>query len=144
MRRFDGKRNRKKRGIALLIVIGLVLVLAILAWVILSLGGGHYYSTASQIKRVKAYYLAEGGVQRALWEIRIGNLAPIPIPGTPTDIYHDVDNDPGTQRTGGGPGEETLVRVHHIADYPAALPAPPAGVIYYIESMVDPGDIPAE
>lgn len=135
MRRFDGKRNRKKKGLALVIVIGLVLVLAILAWVILSLGGGHYYSTASQIKRVKAYYLAEGGVQHALWAIGTNNLPSIPTPATPTTILLNVDAD---ATTGPGGNETTVtISVHSPG-------TPPAGVVYDIESRVNPAQIPAQ
>lgn len=136
-----------KKGVALVIVIGLVIVLAILTLLILLLATGHYHGTAYQIKSAKAYYLAEGGIQDALWAIRTGNLVQLPTPGNPTTYYLNVDNDPGTERTGGNPGEETLVSVYDIADYAGihpGAPTPPADVLYFIDSTVDTGDIPAK
>jgi len=137
----DQKLKGKKvpKGVALLIVLATMLSLSIIIGVILILARGRYHVAASHIKRTKAFYLAEGGIQHALWAIRTGNLNPIPTPGTSTPIYLDVDNDLGTERPEAGIGEETWVR---ITDHPGGTL--PDGVLYDIEAKVDTDDIPAK
>ena len=74
------------KGLALIVVIAITLSLTIIAGAILIVARGHYYATGSQIKHTKAFYLAEAGVQWALWALRTGNL-----PSPPPDTYtHSV------------------------------------------------------
>jgi len=62
--------NRK--GVAMLIVIGLVFMLLILGGAALVISTGHFGTSYHQIKRVQAYYAAEAAMQHALWGCRTG------------------------------------------------------------------------
>ncbi len=75
-----------KKGIALLIVISFVLMFLVLGGAGLMISTGHFSSSFRQIKRARAYYAAEAGMQHALWNCRTGgyNLAAIPSGGSIT------------------------------------------------------------
>ena len=82
--------NRK--GVAMLVVIGLVLMLLALGGAVLIISAGHFGTSYHQIKRARAYYAAEAGMQHALWGCRTGapgytNLQSITAgnPRTPSD-----------------------------------------------------------
>jgi len=120
-------RKGKSKGIALVIVMGLVIVLATLAWVILALSASHYHTTASQIKRAKAFYLAEAGVQWALWKCR---TATDPIAGSPF-THTDIEDPPDS-------GYYPPITIS-IADHTGGL-----GVDWDITASVDPDEVRIE
>jgi len=64
-----------KKGIALLVVIGLVLMLLILGSAGLMISTGHFGTSFRQIKRARAYYAAEAAMQHALWKLRTTGAA---------------------------------------------------------------------
>lgn len=61
-----------KKGVAMVLVIGLVLMLLILGGAVLMVSMGHFGTSYHQIKRARAYYAAEAGMQHALWKCRTG------------------------------------------------------------------------
>ncbi|MBN2097702.1 MAG: hypothetical protein JW714_04400, partial [Candidatus Omnitrophica bacterium] len=61
---------RDKKGLAMLVVMSLVLMLLLLGGAVLLISGGHFGTSYNQIKRAKAYYAAEAGIQHALWRLR--------------------------------------------------------------------------
>ncbi len=61
---------RREKGIALVIVIMLSMVMMIVVGTILKLGQMHYHSSASQLKHTKAFYLAQAGVEWAIYRCR--------------------------------------------------------------------------
>ena len=65
-----------KKGIALLIVISFVLMFLILGGAGLMVSTGHFSSSFRQIKRARAYYAAEAGMQHALWDFRTNGVTP--------------------------------------------------------------------
>ena len=69
---------RREKGVALVIVIMLSMVMMIIVGVILKLGQMHYHSSAHQLKRTKAFYLAQAGVEWAIYGLRTGTLSPSP------------------------------------------------------------------
>jgi Tfp pilus assembly protein PilX len=66
----------KNKGIALFTVIIFSIIMLIIVGAILVLARGHYHSTAKQIKRTKAFYLADAGIQNALFRLRTGAISP--------------------------------------------------------------------
>ncbi|MFH1045392.1 MAG: hypothetical protein V1727_00320 [Candidatus Omnitrophota bacterium] len=65
-------RLRNNRGIAFLIVIGMVFMLAVLSAAVLMLAAGHFGTSFRQIKHARAYYAAEAGLVHALAKCRLG------------------------------------------------------------------------
>ena len=65
--------NRK--GMAMLIVIGLVLMLLTLGGAVWMISAGHFGTSYHQIKRARAYYAAEAAMQHALWRCRVPSPA---------------------------------------------------------------------
>ncbi len=63
-----------KKGIALLIVIGIIITLVTLAGAVILISLSHFNTSFYQIERARAFYAAEAGVQHALWMCRTGNL----------------------------------------------------------------------
>lgn len=63
-----------KKGIAMLIVIGIVLALVTLAGAAMLVSLSHFSTSSYQLKRARAFYAAEAGIQRVLWMCRTGNL----------------------------------------------------------------------
>ncbi len=96
-----------KKGLALLIVIGLVLMLSILGGTVLMVSTGHFSTSFRQIKRARAYYAAEAAMQHALWSCRSGeyDLSSVPI-NRPDEINVnglDVDVRVGAMGSGAAP-----------------------------------------
>ena len=120
--------NRK--GVAMLIVIGLVLMLLILGGAALMISTGHFGTSYHQIKRARAYYAAEAAMQHALWKCRIGlpngyDLGAIPAgsPGfiqdsmTVTDPNYSINVDIKVYEQGSrplGPGVPTPAGTYPI------------------------------
>ncbi|MBU3933478.1 MAG: hypothetical protein KKH11_02280 [Candidatus Omnitrophica bacterium] len=59
-----------RKGVAMLIVISLVLMLLILGGATLIISTGHFGTSYHQIRRARAYYATEAGMQHALWRCR--------------------------------------------------------------------------
>ena len=77
-----------KKGIALLIVMGLVLMFSILGGAaLMMMSTGHFSTSFRQIKRTRAYYAAEAGMQHALWALRTGQVTPLPYSGNLQSFY---------------------------------------------------------
>jgi Tfp pilus assembly protein PilX len=64
-----------KKGVALLVVMSIVLALFILGSAAGLVSTGHFGTSFAQIRRARAYYAAEAGIQHALWRLRTGQTA---------------------------------------------------------------------
>lgn len=62
-----------KKGIALVMVLGTLLVVVILAVIILNIILSHSRLTQHQVGRIQAYYAAMAGINYALEQLRTGN-----------------------------------------------------------------------
>lgn len=69
------------KGMAMLIVLGLVIMLLVLGGAVLMISTGHFGTTFHQVSRTKAYYATEAAMQHTLWALRTGQLTP-PVPNT--------------------------------------------------------------
>ena len=63
----------KKKGVVLLVVLGMLLVVVSLVTVILSLILSHARLTHHQTSRIQAYYAAMAGINYGLEKLRLGN-----------------------------------------------------------------------
>jgi Tfp pilus assembly protein PilX len=61
-----------KKGIALFMVLGTLLVVVILAFIMLNIILSHSRLTQHQVNRIQAYYAAMAGINYALEQLRIG------------------------------------------------------------------------
>lgn len=113
----------KNRGIALFTVIIFSIIMLMVVGAILMLARGHYHSTARQIKRTKAFYLAQAGVEYALWDIRTGINN---IPHNGTEYTYQVSTTEGNVPV-------TIKITSHSGV--------PTGVDWDIESSVQLGDV---
>ncbi len=103
-----------KKGIAMLLVIGLVLMLFILGGGVVMLASSHYRTSRYRVERARAYYAAEAGLQHGLWKCRIGDydltsgdsetitVPSIKLSGEP-DYSFDVDITVYAEGEGGAP-----------------------------------------
>lgn len=64
-----------KKGIVLFIVLGVVLITATLAAVVINLVLSHYRFTHHQFSRIQAYYASMAGINYAIEMLRIGPVA---------------------------------------------------------------------
>ena len=64
--------NRGRKGIALFIVIGIVLVVTVLAIVILRIMSNQARLTHHQVSRIRAYYADKAGMNLAFYKLRTG------------------------------------------------------------------------
>jgi len=120
------KGKKVPKGLALVIVLAIMICLSIIAGAILIVARGHYHATGSQIKHTKAFYLAEAGVQWALWRCR---TAADPTAGSPF-THTDIEDPPDS---GYHPPITISITAPQAGD--------PSGTIYHIESSVDPGQV---
>ncbi len=67
-----------KKGIAMLIVIGIVLALVTLAGAAMLVSLSHFSTSSYQLKRARAFYAAEAALQHVLWKCRRGNYNLVP------------------------------------------------------------------
>lgn len=106
-----------KKGLAMLMVISLILMLLILGGAALMISTGHFGTSYHQIKRARAYYAAEAGMQHALWACRTGeyDLSSIPPPINRPDEINvnglDVDIRIELMGTAGAPAGTYPIRV---------------------------------
>ncbi len=77
-----GKICESKKGVAFLIVVNMVFMLAVLSSAILRISSGHFGTTYHQIHRARATYAAEAAMQHVLARLRLAQ------PGT----LYDVDS----------------------------------------------------
>ena len=119
---------RREKGIALVIVIMLSMVMMIVVGTILKLGQMHYHSSASQLKHTKAFYLAQAGVEWAIYRCRTNpspNIDPYDINSTSA-----IEDPPGS-----GYYPPIVVK---ISDWQAG---DPPGIQHHIDSKVDLDDV---
>ncbi len=117
------RKRKSKKGIALIIAVMFSMVMIIIAGIILKLAQGHYHSSAYQVKHTKAFYLANAGVEWAIYGLRMGTLNPAP----PHNGYvHTVSTSEGNVAV-------TIDIKNHTGD--------PTGVVWDIVSKVDPSQI---
>lgn len=62
-----------KKGIVMLIVIGIIFALVVLAGAAMLISLSHFSTSSYQLERARAFYAAEAALQHALWECREGN-----------------------------------------------------------------------
>ncbi len=73
---------KSKKGVTLIIVLGLILIVAILANVALSIISSHIKFTHHRVSRIRAFYAAQAGAVYAFEKLRLGNDSTwIPAPG---------------------------------------------------------------
>ncbi len=63
---------RDKKGIALFMVLGTILIVVVLANVMLAMISSHGRLTHHQVSRIQAYYAAQAGVNYAYESLRVG------------------------------------------------------------------------
>lgn len=63
-----------KKGLAMSIVIAIILALLSLTGAAILISLSHLKTSSYQLKRARAFYVAEAGIQRVLWMCRTGNL----------------------------------------------------------------------
>ena len=90
MKKDIGRKLKLKKGIALITAVIFSMVMLIIVGVILKLAQGHYHSSAYQVKHTKAFYLANAGVEWAIYGLRTGTITP-PFSGS-----HNVSTPEGT------------------------------------------------
>jgi len=123
MKKNIGRKRKSKEGVALITAIIFSMIIMIIVGIILKLAQGHYHSSAYQIKRTKAFYLANAGAEWAIYGLRMGTLNPAPP--------HN-----GYVRTVSTPEGNVAVTIdikNHTGD--------PTGVVWDIVSKVDPSQI---
>ena len=62
-----------KKGIAMLIVFGIIFALLALTGAAIVVSLSHFKTSSYQLKRARAFYAAEAALQHALWKCREGN-----------------------------------------------------------------------
>lgn len=68
--------DRKRQGIALFIVLGIIMVVVVLATVILRVTSTQSRLTHHQIERIRAYYADKAGMNLAFYNLNKGNWSP--------------------------------------------------------------------
>ncbi len=76
-----------KRGVAMYLVLGVLLVVVILTNVVLSLISSQSKLTNHQVRRVQAYYAAQAGINYALEQLRLGNASWTPTTASSITQY---------------------------------------------------------
>ena len=123
MKKNISRKRKAKKGVALIIAVIFSMVIIIIVGVILKLAQGHYHSSAYQIKHTKAFYLANAGVEWAIYRCRTNSSPKI----TNYNINSNTIEDPP------GSGYYPLIKVT-IKDREAS---DPPGIKYHIDSSVD-------
>ena len=103
MKKNIGRKRKSKKGIALIVAVMFSMIMIIIVGIILKLAQGHYHSSAYQVKHTKAFYLANAGVEWAIYRCRTtdpatltqrdinrtgGELTPNRIEDPPTSGYY--------------------------------------------------------
>jgi len=68
--------DRSKKGIALFIVLGIIMVVVVLSMVILRVTSSQSRLTNHQIERVRAYYAGKAGMNLAFYNLNKGTWSP--------------------------------------------------------------------
>lgn len=68
--------DRKRQGIALFIVLGIIMLVVVLAAVILRVTATQSRLTHHQIERIRAYYADKAGMNLAFYNLNKGNWTP--------------------------------------------------------------------
>jgi Tfp pilus assembly protein PilX len=68
----DSKKALRKKGVALLLVLGTLMVVLVLAGIVLGLISSQSRLTHHQVSRIQAYYAAFAGMNLALENLRTG------------------------------------------------------------------------
>ena len=95
MKKNIGRKRKSKKGIALITTLIFSMVMIIIAGVILRLGREHYYGTARQVKNTKAFYLANAGVEWAIYGLRTPGTFDPPLPDDGYEYVHSVSTPEG-------------------------------------------------
>lgn len=93
MKKNIGRKRKSKKGIALITAVIFSMIMIIIVGVILKLAQGHYHSSAYQIKHTKAFYLANAGVEWAIYRCR---TAPGTLSTTDINAAHVIEDPPGS------------------------------------------------
>jgi len=78
----------EKKGVVLLIVLGMLLVVVSLVTVMLSFILSHARLTHHQTSRIQAYYASMAGINYALEKLRLGNDNNWQLPALPANNYY--------------------------------------------------------
>jgi len=81
--------DRKRQGIVLFIVLGIIMVVVVLATVILRITSSQSRLTHHQISRIRAFYAGKAGMNLAFYKLRTGAWS-APTSGT-DPIYYCIN-----------------------------------------------------
>ncbi len=123
MKKNIGGKRKAKKGIALITAVIFSMVMIIIVGAILKLAQGHYHSSAYQVKHTKAFYLANAGMEWAMYRCRTNSSPKI----TNYNINSSTIQDP--PGSGYYPPIKVTIKDREAGD--------PTGITYHIDSNVD-------
>jgi len=128
------KIRYSKKGVVLFIVLGVVLITATLAAVILTIVTSHYRLTHHQSSRIQAYYAAMAGINYALGQLSTGNWS-YPTNCSNTNPCPVSDSDfPGTIK---GPVNIIFCPPGQLCSGSSARCSPPTGNNFCVNAVVN-------
>ena len=111
-----------RKGIVLLIVLGLVLVLSLLAWIAAQFMTQQAYQNEHKIRRIQAFFAAQAGVVHAIEKLRNNQYPSFPASetisfGDSSNRYYpyNVDIDIGAVGTGLNNTQLVTATVDYVA-----------------------------
>ncbi len=108
------------KGMAMLIVLGLVIMLLVLGGAVLMISTGHFGTTFHQVSRTKAYYATEAAMQHTLWALRTGQLVG-PVSGSTSGTFENLFPDAAPFDVNGVKGDQVQITISAI-DYSVTDP----------------------
>jgi Tfp pilus assembly protein PilX len=75
-------KNINNKGIALYLVLAVLLIVIIFANIVLSVISSQSRLTHHKVRRIQAYYAAQGGINAALEGLKANDTAWVPVPDT--------------------------------------------------------------
>jgi Tfp pilus assembly protein PilX len=78
-------KTMNKKGVAMIVVIGIIMALLVLGAAAILISLGHFGTSYVLIRRARAFYAAEAALQHVLWQLRNGQIA-LPTPGNSLSV----------------------------------------------------------
>lgn len=72
--------NRRRKGVALFIVVGIIMVVIVLSVAVLRIISNQARLTHHQVSRIRAYYVDKAGMNLAFYKLRVGTWS-APVSG---------------------------------------------------------------
>jgi Tfp pilus assembly protein PilX len=79
-----------KKGVAMIVVIGIIMALLALGAAAILISLGHFGTSYVLIRRTRAFYTAEAALQRVLWQLRNGQIV-LPSSGNSLSVVFPDD-----------------------------------------------------